>query len=146
MKLNLPVTANEYELAEGQTLVSTTDLQSHITYCNAAFIAVSGYEREELLGQPHNMVRHPDMPPEAFRDMWESIRAGRPWSAAGQEPPQERRPLLGAGQRHAADGSGRTGGLHVGAHQAGARAGPPGRGAVRQACASRPRQARCACA
>ncbi|MGE0330469.1 MAG: methyl-accepting chemotaxis protein [Ramlibacter sp.] len=80
MKLNLPVTANEYELAEGQTLVSTTDLQSHITYCNAAFIAVSGYTREELLGQPHNMVRHPDMPPEAFRDMWETIRGGRPWS------------------------------------------------------------------
>jgi PAS domain-containing protein len=49
MKLNLPVTANEYVLADGQTLVSTTDLQSHITYCNAAFIAVSGYTREELL-------------------------------------------------------------------------------------------------
>jgi aerotaxis receptor len=80
MKTNLPVTGAEYELAEGQTLVSTTDLQSHITYCNGAFIAVSGYSREELLGQPHNMVRHPDMPPEAFRDMWETIRGGRPWS------------------------------------------------------------------
>ena len=80
MKLNLPVTTTEYVLADGQTLVSTTDLQSHITYCNAAFIEVSGYTREELIGQPHNLVRHPDMPPEAFRDMWESIRSGRPWS------------------------------------------------------------------
>ena len=81
MRTNLPVTQREYVIPDGVTLVSTTDLQSHITYCNPAFIAVSGYDRDELLGQPHNLVRHPDMPPEAFRDMWETLKSGSPWSA-----------------------------------------------------------------
>ncbi len=61
--------------------MSTTDLKGRILYCNAAFIAVSGYAKEELLGQPHNLIRHPDMPEEAFRDMWATIQAGQPWSA-----------------------------------------------------------------
>ncbi|MDP2262851.1 MAG: methyl-accepting chemotaxis protein [Hydrogenophaga sp.] len=81
MRTNLPVTHQEFEFPDDVTLVSTTDLQSRITYCNPAFIAVSGYAREELLGQPHNMIRHPDMPPEAFRDMWETLQSGFPWSA-----------------------------------------------------------------
>lgn len=61
--------------------MSTTDTQSRITYANAAFIAVSGFERSELMGQPHNMVRHPDMPKEAFADMWSTLKAGRSWTA-----------------------------------------------------------------
>ncbi len=81
MRTNLPVTQQEFVIPEGVTLVSTTDLQSRITYCNPAFVAVSGYEREELVGQPHNLVRHPDMPPEAFRDMWATLASGSPWSA-----------------------------------------------------------------
>ena len=81
MRLNLPVTQREYAIPEGATLVSTTDLQSRITYCNPAFIAVSGYDKEELIGQTHNIVRHPDMPAEAFRDMWETLKSGQPWSA-----------------------------------------------------------------
>lgn len=81
MRVNQPVTNQEYVIPDGVTLVSTTDLQSHITYCNPAFIAVSGYQHDELIGQPHNIVRHPDMPPEAFRDMWETLRSGSPWSA-----------------------------------------------------------------
>jgi aerotaxis receptor len=81
MRTNLPVTHNEFVLPEGTMLVSTTDLQSRITYCNPAFVAVSGYERGELLGQPHNLVRHPDMPTEAFRDMWATLASGSPWSA-----------------------------------------------------------------
>lgn len=81
MRQNLPVTGNEYVFPDGETLVSTTDLQSHITYVNPAFISASGYSREELVGQPHNLIRHPDMPAEAFRDMWATIRSGRPWSA-----------------------------------------------------------------
>ena len=81
MRHNLPVTHNEFVIPEGVTLVSTTDLQSRITYCNPAFVAVSGFEREELLGQPHNIVRHPDMPAEAFRDMWATLASGSPWSA-----------------------------------------------------------------
>ncbi len=81
MRNNGPVTQREYQLPAGTTLVSTTDLQSHITYCNPAFVEVSGYAREELIGQPHNLVRHPDMPAEAYRDMWDTLKAGQPWTA-----------------------------------------------------------------
>ena len=81
MRQNLPITQHEYVIPDGVTLVSTTDLRSHITYCNAAFVEVSGYSIDELIGQPHNLVRHPDMPEEAFRDMWTTLQAGRPWSA-----------------------------------------------------------------
>jgi len=82
VRINLPVTAREYAFPRGETLVSTTDLQGRLLYCNPMFIEVSGYAREELLGQPHNMIRHPDMPEEAFRDLWATISAGLPWSAA----------------------------------------------------------------
>ena len=82
MRINLPVSSQEFPFPKGQTLVSTTDTKGRILYCNQAFIEVSGYEKEELLGQPHNIVRHPDMPEEAYRDMWETIASGRPWSAA----------------------------------------------------------------
>jgi len=81
MRVNLPVVDQEYPFPRGETLVSTTDLKGRILYCNGAFISVSGYVREELLGQPHNLIRHPDMPEEAFRDMWATIASGRPWSA-----------------------------------------------------------------
>jgi aerotaxis receptor len=80
LRLNLPVTPHEYPFPAGQSLVSTTDTKGRITYCNPAFIQISGYTREELLGQPHNLIRHPDMPAEAFRDMWATIGAGQPWS------------------------------------------------------------------
>ena len=82
MRVNLPVSTQEYAFPKGETLVSTTDLKGRILYCNPMFIEVSGYEKEELLGQPHNMIRHPDMPEEAFRDMWETVASGVPWSAA----------------------------------------------------------------
>ena len=80
MRTNLPVTQREVEMADGTMLVSTTDAQGRITHCNGAFVAISGYDYSELLGQPHNIVRHPDMPPEAFRDMWSTVGRGRPWS------------------------------------------------------------------
>lgn len=80
MRSNLPVTQTEYPFPAERALVSTTDLQGRILYCNPAFIEVSGFVREELLGQPHNLIRHPDMPEEAFRDMWDTIAAGSPWS------------------------------------------------------------------
>ncbi|GAP36602.1 methyl-accepting chemotaxis protein [Piscinibacter sakaiensis] len=79
MRLNLPVRPEAFPFPSGESLVSTTDTHGRITYANAAFIAVSGYAREELIGQPHNLIRHPDMPPEAFRDLWATIAAGRPW-------------------------------------------------------------------
>ncbi|KVP96876.1 chemotaxis protein [Burkholderia ubonensis] len=81
MRTNLPVTGVEYPFPKGATLVSTTDDKGRILYCNESFITVSGFAKEELLGQPHNLIRHPDMPEEAFRDMWATIAAGKPWSA-----------------------------------------------------------------
>jgi aerotaxis receptor len=81
MRQNLPVTDHGYAVPADQTLISITDLQGRITYCNPNFVAVSGYSQAELLGQPHNLVRHPDMPSEAFRDMWDTIQAGLPWTA-----------------------------------------------------------------
>ena len=79
MRENLPVTDNERTFAPGERLVSTTDRQGRITYCNDAFVEISGFTREEVLGQPHNIVRHPDMPPEAFEVMWTHLKAGQPW-------------------------------------------------------------------
>ncbi|WP_144640399.1 PAS domain-containing methyl-accepting chemotaxis protein [Bordetella genomosp. 13] len=81
MRLNLPATQREYPFPKGHTLVSTTDTKGRILYCNPAFVEVSGFSKDELLGQPHNVIRHPDMPEEAFRDMWATISSGRPWSA-----------------------------------------------------------------
>lgn len=81
MRKNLPVTQRELELQEDMTLMSTTDTQSHLMYANEAFVKVSGFDRSELMGQPHNLVRHPDMPPEAFADMWKTLKAGNSWTA-----------------------------------------------------------------
>ncbi len=81
MRSNLPVTNLEYQFPDAEMLVSATDLNSLIQYCNPAFIEVSGYTRDELVGQPHNLIRHPDMPSAAFADMWATIKAGRSWSA-----------------------------------------------------------------
>jgi aerotaxis receptor len=80
MRQNTPITGREYLFPEHcETLISVTDLQGRITFCNEAFIEVSGFAVSELLGQPHNIVRHPDMPEEAFRDMWATIQQGLPW-------------------------------------------------------------------
>lgn len=81
MRSNQPVSQREYGIPEGVTLMSTTDPDSRITYANQAFVHVSGYERSELMGQPHNLVRHPDMPPAAFADMWATLQAGQSWTA-----------------------------------------------------------------
>lgn len=80
MRVNMPVTANEYLLQDGESIVSTTDLQGRITYINQDFIRASGFTEEELLGSPHNLVRHPDMPVEAFADLWATLKAGLPWT------------------------------------------------------------------
>ena len=80
MRLNTPVTNNEFQLADGKTIVSTTDLQGNIRYANSYFIEVSGFTKDELIGAPQNLVRHPDMPAEAFADMWATIRDGMPWT------------------------------------------------------------------
>ncbi|MFG6655992.1 methyl-accepting chemotaxis protein [Scandinavium sp. M-37] len=80
MSAPLIVTQRDYALDDDTTLMSTTDLQSHITHANDTFVKVSGYRLEELTGQPHNLVRHPDMPKAAFADMWATLQQGEPWS------------------------------------------------------------------
>ncbi|MDO9046271.1 MAG: methyl-accepting chemotaxis protein [Methylobacter sp.] len=80
MKINKHVTDVEHILTDSESIVSNTNLKGVITYVNDAFIRISGYSREELMGASHNIVRHPDMPPEAFADLWKSMKAGRPWT------------------------------------------------------------------
>ncbi|HHZ8372822.1 TPA: methyl-accepting chemotaxis protein [Enterobacter hormaechei] len=74
------VTQYEYPLDDDTTLMSTTDLHSYMTHTNDTFVQVSGFTLQELLGQPHNIVRHPDMPKAAFADMWYTLQKGEPWS------------------------------------------------------------------
>ncbi|WP_413535387.1 methyl-accepting chemotaxis protein [Rahnella inusitata] len=81
MRNNQPVSQQEYQYPDDATLMSTTDASSHITYANDAFIDVSGFASEDIIGQPHNIVRHPDMPPQAFKDMWSTLQQGFPWTA-----------------------------------------------------------------
>jgi aerotaxis receptor len=79
MRLNLPVTDVEFPLDETKTIVSTTDLHGNIEYANSYFIEVSGFTEEELIGQPQNILRHPDMPVSAYADLWKTVKAGLPW-------------------------------------------------------------------
>jgi len=79
MRTNHPVSNVETLLPEGEFIYSSTDLKGMIVEANEAFARISNYTREEMLGQPHNMVRHPDMPAEAFADLWRDLKAGRPW-------------------------------------------------------------------
>ncbi|NVM76668.1 aerotaxis receptor [Duganella sp. SG902] len=80
MRVNSPVTQKEFIMEDGRTIVSSTDLQGNINYANPYFIEVSGFTEEELIGAPQNIVRHPDMPVEAFADLWRTIRSGTPWT------------------------------------------------------------------
>lgn len=80
MSSHLYVTQQNTPLDDDTTLMSTTDLHSYITHANDTFITVSGYSLNELLAQPHNLVRHPDMPKAAFADMWYTLKQGEPWS------------------------------------------------------------------
>jgi aerotaxis receptor len=79
MRKNLPITDSEQCFPETQKLISSTDLKGKIKHCNRAFVEISGFSRDELIGQPHNIVRHPDMPPEVYKKMWSHLKAGSPW-------------------------------------------------------------------
>lgn len=70
----------EYVVPDSELRRSTTDRTGCITHCNAAFMHVSGLSMDELMSQPQNIVRHPDMPAEAFQDLWATISHGRAWS------------------------------------------------------------------
>ncbi|GIU32711.1 PAS domain-containing methyl-accepting chemotaxis protein [Shewanella sp. MBTL60-007] len=79
MRNNQPVTQKEKTLTDNCILLSTTDLDGNIKYANEGFINVSGYSFDELHSQPHNLVRHPDMPEAAFESLWSRIKTGKPW-------------------------------------------------------------------
>ena len=80
MRTNLPITTTEVILSDTFAIVSTTDLQGNILHANPYFIEISGYSVQELIGAPHNILRHPDMPVEAFADMWATLKSGEPWT------------------------------------------------------------------
>jgi methyl-accepting chemotaxis protein/aerotaxis receptor len=80
MRNNQPVNDHEYVLTQTQSPFSRTDLNGNITFVNADFIEASGFSEEELIGQPHNIVRHPSMPSAAYADMWSYLKAGRSWT------------------------------------------------------------------
>lgn len=79
MKKNLPVSNREVDYESSMNILSTTDLKGAVTYVNNDFVKLSGFEREELIGRNHNMVRHPDMPPAAFGDLWQTVKEGHSW-------------------------------------------------------------------
>ncbi|MEI7968387.1 MAG: PAS domain-containing methyl-accepting chemotaxis protein [Betaproteobacteria bacterium] len=78
-RMQAPTTGIEHNVDPKHPIVTKTDLKGKITYANPAFAEISGFAEEELVGKPHNVVRHPDMPREAFSDLWETVRAGVPW-------------------------------------------------------------------
>jgi PAS domain S-box-containing protein len=80
MKTNLPVTNREVFMDDGTTIVTKTDLKGIIKFANPEFIQISGFSEAELLEQSHNIVRHPDMPPSAFADLWATLKQGKPWT------------------------------------------------------------------
>jgi aerotaxis receptor len=69
----------EVPYPDGKLIVSRTDLRGVITHCNQSFVEVSGYAEAELVGQPHHILRHPDMPAAAFKDLWDTIAKGMKW-------------------------------------------------------------------
>ena len=79
MRVNEPITDHEVEVPEGEPLVSRTDRDGTIVFANHVFVEMSGFTEQELVGSPHNIVRHPLMPQEAFANLWATIKAGRPW-------------------------------------------------------------------
>jgi PAS domain S-box-containing protein len=82
MRSNLPVTTVEYPITDATLIVSKTDLKGRLTHFNDEFVQAAGFTEAELMGQPHNIIRHPDMPPEAFENLWDTLKAGKPWIGA----------------------------------------------------------------
>src|SRR5574343_398585 len=80
LRNNQPITNVEVPLKDDTLIVSKTDLKGRITYINRDFLEISGFTEQELIGEPHNIVRHPDMPVEAFEDLWRDLKDGRPWT------------------------------------------------------------------
>ena len=79
MRVNEPVTQRRAPVWEGANILSTTDSKGRIRYINDDFARISGYQPDELIGQPHNVIRHPDMPRAVFQQMWQRLQSGQPW-------------------------------------------------------------------
>lgn len=73
------VTEREIAYPDGRLIISRTDLEGVLTHANDAFVELSGYERDEVIGQPHTILRHPDMPQAPFKDLWDTVSAGNKW-------------------------------------------------------------------
>ena len=69
----------EVPFPEGRLIVSRTDLEGILTHANDAFVELSGWERDDLIGKPQHILRHPDMPKAAFKDLWDTVEAGKKW-------------------------------------------------------------------
>ena len=69
----------ETQVPDHELIISRTDLKGNITYANETFAMISGYEPDELIGKPHNIVRHPDMPKSVFKELWETLKRGDNW-------------------------------------------------------------------
>jgi len=82
MRLNQPVTEKNVPVEDNANILSTTNHKGQITHINDEFVRISGFSRDELIGQPHNIIRHPDMPRGAFEDMWQRLNAGESWLGA----------------------------------------------------------------
>jgi aerotaxis receptor len=78
-KRKVLVTNRETPFPDGRLIVSTTDPEGIITHVNQSFVEMSGYTEEELMGKPHYILRHPDMPAAAFKGLWETINKGQKW-------------------------------------------------------------------
>ncbi len=79
MRKNGSVTGKEVSIKQSDEIVSATTTKGIITFCNDTFCDIAGFEREELIGQAHNILRHPDMPSAAFKMLWDNLKAGKPW-------------------------------------------------------------------
>ena len=82
MRKNFPVTDIEYPVSDETLIVSRTDIKGKLTYVNDDFIEAAEFTHEELIGKPHNIIRHPDIPPEAFKNLWDTLKAEKPWVGA----------------------------------------------------------------
>jgi len=78
--VKIGITGKEYPVEENSVLISRTDLKGIITYASPDFVQISGYSEQELIGKPHNIIRHPDMPKKAFRSLWDTIKNNKPWT------------------------------------------------------------------
>ncbi|MDH5614490.1 MAG: PAS domain-containing protein, partial [Gammaproteobacteria bacterium] len=79
MRINQPVTSSEYNYSDTTEIISTTNLKGIVTSANADFMQISGFDDDEVINKNHNVVRHPDMPPEAFNMLWSQLKDGKPW-------------------------------------------------------------------